>query len=76
MTAATSAFQTTDLNVAAFLLSRGHSLLGTEGTARRTFHFAASVAEDAKGYFQGATVPARAFANALRDLKAMVREGY
>jgi hypothetical protein len=37
------------------------------------FHFPAGVRTHAADYYQNAAVPARAFANALRDLKALVR---
>ncbi len=75
MTAHTTDFQTSDLGLAAFLVSRGHALLdvGTVGGGRKVFHFAPEVHEEAKGFYQNAPVPARAFANALRDLKALIR---
>ena len=76
MTAHTTEFQTSDLSLAAFLLSRGHALLnvGTVGGGRKVFHFPPDVHEEARTFYQNAPVPARAFANALRDLKALIRE--
>jgi hypothetical protein len=38
------------------------------------FAFPAGVEDDAKAYYAGASVGARAFANALRDLKTLIRE--
>ena len=69
-------FETSDLSLAAFLLSRGHALLdvGTVGGGRKVFHFPPEVHEEARAFYQNAPVPARAFANALRDLKALIRE--
>jgi len=69
-------FRTSDLNQAAFLLSRGFSLLNVEPSPdrRRVFCFPEEAAEEAKAFYQNATVSARAFANALRDLKALIRE--
>jgi hypothetical protein len=69
-------FETTDLSLAAFLLSRGHALLhvGAVGGGRRTFAFPSAVRNEAQAFYQNASVPARAFANALRDLKAMIRQ--
>jgi len=67
---------TTDLSCAAFLMARGHPLLGTERqlTGRCVFTFPAAAREDAVAFYASAQVPARAFANALRDLKTMIRE--
>ncbi len=67
-------FQTTDLGTAAFLLTRGLPLLGiSAGDGRRSmFHFPESAQEIAHDYYRNAPVPARAFFNAIRDLKATV----
>jgi hypothetical protein len=69
-------FQTTDLSLAAFLLARGHRLseLGGVPRGRRVFAFPIEAAAEAFEFFQHASVPARAFANALRDLKALIRQ--
>lgn len=76
MTAHTIDFQTSDLGLAAFLVSRGHALLGVERDhgARCTFRFPLEAREDGQAFYRNASVPARAFANALRDLKALIRE--
>jgi hypothetical protein len=67
-------YETTDLNIAAFLLAQGHPLTRVEGPrgGQRTFVFPASGRGVASAYFSGASVPARPFANALRDLKALI----
>jgi hypothetical protein len=73
----TDSYQTTDLNGAAFLVARDVPLLRVErqpSGGRCTFHFPADAADAAQTFYQGATVPARAFANALRDLKTLTRE--
>ncbi len=66
-------FGTTDLSVAAFLLSTGVPLQGIEplNGQRKVFLFPAEGRDAAEAYYQNATVPARAFASALRDLKAL-----
>src|SRR5215813_11501465 len=57
--ASMSTHQTTDLNLAAFLLAQGHPLAEVQGTGlRRVFHFPKAAATDAKRFYQGATVPA------------------
>ena len=65
-------FQTSDLGIAAFLLAQGVPLLrvlpGREW--KRTFCFPASAREQAGEYWRGATIPARAFFNAIHDLKS------
>ena len=67
---------TTDLSCAAFLMARGHPLLRTERqpSGRCVFTFPATARDDAQAFYAGAQVPARGFANALRDLKALTRE--
>jgi hypothetical protein len=74
MTTRKTDFETSDLSLAAFLVSRGHALLRVEGQGRKTFSFPVEAREQAEKFYQGATVPARAFANALKDLKALIRE--
>ena len=70
-----STHQTTDPNVAAFLLASGYPPAEVQGTGlRRVFHFPEAAAADARRFYQGATAPARAFANALRDPKVLVRD--
>lgn len=67
-------FTTTDLGVAAFLLAKGHALLrlGAAGGRRKVFCFPPGVRAVAATFYQDALVPARSFANAIRDLKAQV----
>ena len=67
----TDEYETTDLSLAAFLIAKGHPLVRMEGPrgSQRTFVFPAT-ARDVAGTFFTATVPARPYANALRDLKA------
>lgn len=69
-------FETTDLGLAAFLVAQGHALRDVGGMSggRRVFRFATDAREEAPGFYTGAPVPARAYANALRDLKALIRE--
>ncbi len=67
-------FETTDLALSAFLLSRGHTLLSTsQHNHRVTFYFPPSVGQEAQDYFKGATTVARSFYHALRDLRALIR---
>ena len=75
----TDGYESTDLNQAAFLIARKHPLLGVErppGSRRCVFRFPASAREDAPGYLANEPVPAWDFANALRSLKAQVRESF
>ena len=68
---------TTDLGCAAFLMARGHPLARVERqpeSYRCTFYFAVEARDDAQSFYKGAQVSARAFANALRDLKTLTRE--
>ena len=70
----TDEYETTDFAVAAFLTAHGRILTRVEGPrgGRRMFVFPASERDLADTYLRGATVPARQFANAMRDLKAVV----
>jgi hypothetical protein len=68
-------YDTSDLNLAAFLLASGFALGSVEGPpGRRLFRFPEAARDHAPAYYQNAPVPSRAFANALRDLKALVRQ--
>jgi len=70
-----TAYTTSDLNLSGFLLTTGQPLLGVSRDGRRcVFAFPAQAQEVAPSYYAGAMVPARAFANALRDLKALISE--
>ncbi len=72
----TDDYETTDLNQAAFLLTRGHALLAVRGSPgeRRTFVFPHESRVEALTFYQGATVPARAYTSALNDLKTLLRQ--
>ena len=66
---------TTDLSLAAFLVARGYPLsrlLGRRGD-RRVFCFPVDAEDSAPLFYRDSKVGARTYANALRDLKAMVR---
>ena len=69
-----STYSTTDLALAAFLMSQGHGLLKVEGLGKKTFHFPPEAGGDVQGYYMGEELPARDFAHAMRDLKAMCRQ--
>ncbi len=70
-------FETSDLGQAAFLVALGTPLLATEpgDGRRRIFVFPPTARAAASRYFQNASVPARTFFSAIRDLKAMVQHG-
>jgi hypothetical protein len=70
----TQFYRTHDLNVASFLLVRGHRLVGVDGAAggRREFRFDPAAESDVPAYFSGAVVPARALLGALKDLKVLI----
>jgi len=66
-------FTTSDLSLAAFLMTLDFPLLKTEGNGRRVaFHFPSTAIEAAPGYLQGEKVSARTFSAALRDLKSLI----
>ena len=66
-------FKTSDLSLAAFLMTLDFPLLKTEGNGRRVvFYFPSTAAEAATGYLQGEKVSARAFSAAMRDLKSLI----
>jgi len=71
-------YSTHDLNLAAFLLARGHPLraVAREPGGRCVFRFPAIAHADAPGFLAKVSVPAWDYANALRSLKARVRESY
>jgi hypothetical protein len=69
-------FETADLGLAAFLVALGYQLRDVGGVTggRRVFRFSIEARGSAPAFYTGASVPARAYANALRDLKALIRE--
>ncbi len=73
-TPAVAGFETTDLGQAALVMVRGFALLSIEPAEgrRMRFVFPTEAAEAAAAYYRGAAVPARAYFNAVRDLKALL----
>jgi len=66
-------FQTRDFPLAAFLMTLGFPLLGTESRGNSLlFCFPPTAADAAPRYLQGEKVPARAFYAAVRDLKSLI----
>ncbi len=66
-------FQTRDFPLAAFLMTLGFPLLGTESRGTSLlFCFPPAAADAAPGYLQGEKVPARAFYASIRDLKSLI----
>jgi hypothetical protein len=65
------AYRETDVAVVAFLLARGHHLLGLEpaGHAQAAFLFPSGAEADVAAYFAGAAVPAVTYAKALKSAK-------
>lgn len=67
-------YTTTELIVAAFLVSRGWNVSRVESEGPiGEFVFPDGAREDAAEFFQDGLVSARKFANAIRELKARVR---
>jgi hypothetical protein len=66
----------TDLHVAAFLMARGHQLVGLEeaGKPGQVAFVFASGQEDAPKFFLGERIEARAFAAAFKTLKAALHQ--
>ncbi len=66
--------QISDIQVAAFLVARGHNLLDVrpEGT-HGVFVFPGELKEEADEFFQDGQVSGRKFGNAIRELKSRVR---
>jgi len=69
-------YSTSDLGLAAFLLALGFPLLDLRGSPGRprVFVFPVAAAANATRYFAGATVEARRYAAAIRDLKGLVAQ--
>ncbi len=71
-----STYQTSDIQVAAFLVARGHQILSTDSVGdspRGRFFFPADAWEEANEFFRDGQVSAKRFANAIRELKARIR---
>ncbi len=66
-------YVTTDLYIAAYLVTTGLPLLRIDGPERRKwFVFPSEAEEEARAYFNGVSVPARAFTSAVQDLKTQL----
>jgi hypothetical protein len=64
-------YHTTDLNVAAYLVAKGHPLRAIEGEVRRRmFVFDEGARADAPKFFTDDLVGARTFAAAMKMLKS------
>ena len=72
----TAGYLTDNLELAAYLLSRGHRLIGAAPRGNRivtfTFDGAAAVAEDVSRFFAGDAVPATRLFEHYRTLRAMI----
>ena len=68
-------YSTTDLELAAFLLARGSSLLASSRENNKSRFTLQASPHDALGYFQGQdTVSARALFSAWRSLRTLIEE--
>ena len=68
-------YSTTDLELAAFLLARGSSLLDSSREQNKSRFTFQATPEDALAYFQGQdTVSARALFSAWRSLRTLIEE--
>jgi hypothetical protein len=68
-------FSTTDLNLAAYLLSLDYPLLHLTGPpGQRAFAFASVAEKDIAAFYAGAKVDARKLLGALRDLKGLLAQ--
>ncbi len=66
-------YHTNDLNLSAFLITRGYELLRVDGDAgRRLFVFDGGARAVAPEFFKNAPVGARDFASAIRQLKTAI----
>ena len=66
-------FRTRDFPLAAFLMTLGFPLLGTDSRGHNLIScFPSNAADAAPRYLQGEKVPARAFYPSIRDLKSLI----
>jgi hypothetical protein len=71
----TQSYKTAELELAAFLKSRGHRLLSAKMAGRFvTFEFTPEAAGDADNYFSGAETSARELFEAHRSLRALIQQ--
>jgi hypothetical protein len=70
-----SCFQTTDIDVAAYLQARSHELLRIDQVGESLiFTFPAEAALSAEGFYLGATVSAKLLLHAARRLEYLRKE--
>jgi hypothetical protein len=68
-------YQTTELELAAFLKAKGHRLLGAEPDGRLVkFSFDGTASTDADAYFLGSSISARELFEAHRHLRALIQQ--
>lgn len=71
----TAPYKTTELEIASFLKTRGHRLMGAKMDGRFvSFEFNSSASADAGNYFTGAETPARDLFEAHRSLRALIQQ--
>jgi|GEM_PF-634540 len=69
-------FSTSDIHLAAYLLTTDHPLRRLDGPpGQRAFVFGDVTPEDVSGFYAGAKVDARKVLGALRDLKGLLAQG-
>ena len=71
-------FETTDLGLGAYLLARGHELRAVRAVTerQRMFVFGIDAEGDAESFYRNASIPARAYAAALRDIKSLLHQSH
>ena len=68
-------YKTSELELASFLKTRGHKLVGAKPQGRIVeFSFDGSAAGDLDAYIAGAEVPARELFEAHRSLRALIQQ--
>ena len=71
--------KTTDINIAAFLVCKGHELVGiedvSEGARQKVFVFEDNIDKtEVKEYWDGASIPAKLFTQTLKELKIRLHQ--
>jgi hypothetical protein len=70
-----NSYETTELEVAAFLKARGHKLLGAHPRGRLVeFTFDGAATEDVNNYIAGTELPARDLFESHRSLRALIQQ--
>lgn len=68
-------YQTSELEIAAFLKARGHRLLSAKLEGKVvSFDFDGHAASDVEAYFNGVEIPARELFEAHRSLRALIQQ--